>query len=180
MDLLSASNIYNKKHISPSSYKGYDGDLPLDEESQQADRPIPRTAAAPVPVPSSAAAAAPARRKITASRALTRPVITAAAGAAAVEEGDPNSSLPPYHSGAAAAAAAAVVVAAAPPAKKASIMTIFLNREGERAACMTICRDTISRLADKQHLQKAQIETLLADRVRQLGCQTKNFSRLSL
>lgn len=49
--------------------------------------------------------------------------------------------------------------------KKLSIMEAFHKSEGERAACMTFCRDTITRLADGDKLQKAQIETLLADRV---------------
>ena len=44
-------------------------------------------------------------------------------------------------------------------------MEAFAAREGERATCLTFCRDTITRLADKSHLQKAQIETLMADRV---------------
>ena len=35
-----------------------------------------------------------------------------------------------------------------------------------RSTCLTFCRDTITRLADKSHLQKGQIETLLSDRVR--------------
>ena len=39
-------------------------------------------------------------------------------------------------------------------------------RDAERATCMTFCRDTITRLADKHHLHRAQIETLLTDRVR--------------
>lgn len=54
---------------------------------------------------------------------------------------------------------------AVPATKKLSKMEAFHAREGERAACMTFCRDTITRLADKSHLQKAQIETLLAERV---------------
>ena len=49
--------------------------------------------------------------------------------------------------------------------RRLSRMEAFHAREGERATCLTFCRDTITRLADKQHLQKAQIETLLAGRV---------------
>ena len=42
-----------------------------------------------------------------------------------------------------------------------------MRLEGERARCLNFCRDTITRLADRANLQKAQIETLLADRVRE-------------
>ena len=37
--------------------------------------------------------------------------------------------------------------------------------DAQRSTCLTFCRDTITRLADKSHLQKGQIETLLSDRV---------------
>ena len=49
--------------------------------------------------------------------------------------------------------------------KKSSKMEAFHAREGERAACMTFLRDTITRISDKSNLQKAQIETLLSERV---------------
>lgn len=45
-------------------------------------------------------------------------------------------------------------------------MEVFYAREGERAACMTFLRDHITRVADKSSLQRAQIETILSDRVR--------------
>ena len=51
-----------------------------------------------------------------------------------------------------------------------SRMEAFHAREGERAACLTFCRDTITRLAadaGAETLQKAQVETIMADRVRQ-------------
>ena len=49
--------------------------------------------------------------------------------------------------------------------KKLSQMERFLANEGERNSCLTFCRDTITRLSDKANLQKAHIETLMADRV---------------
>ena len=49
--------------------------------------------------------------------------------------------------------------------KKLSQMEKFLANEGERNSCLTFCRDTITRLSDKANLQKAHIETLMADRV---------------
>ncbi len=49
--------------------------------------------------------------------------------------------------------------------KRQSKMEEFYAREGERNACLTFCRDTITRLADKANLQKPHIETLMADRV---------------
>ena len=42
-------------------------------------------------------------------------------------------------------------------------------RDKERSDCLTFCRDMIARLADKQNLQKAQIETLLSERVRHVA-----------
>ncbi len=51
-----------------------------------------------------------------------------------------------------------------------SAMEAFSQREGERAQCLTFCRDTIARLADKDTLQKAQIETLLSDKVSKRHC----------
>jgi hypothetical protein len=58
-------------------------------------------------------------------------------------------------------------------------MENFHARDGERSTCLTFCRDTITRLADKQHLQKAQIETLLADRVRKKRSEMNTFAEIS-
>ena len=47
-------------------------------------------------------------------------------------------------------------------------MEAFHAREGERAACLTFCRDVVTRLAadaGADTLHKAQVETLMADRV---------------
>ena len=49
--------------------------------------------------------------------------------------------------------------------KNLKAMESIHARDAERATCMTFCRDTITRLADKHHLHRAQIETLLTDRV---------------
>ena len=43
-----------------------------------------------------------------------------------------------------------------------------LHNGGERATSLAFCRDTITRIADKGHLQRAHIETLLSERVRNL------------
>ena len=43
-----------------------------------------------------------------------------------------------------------------------------LHNGGERATSLAFCRDTITRIADKGHLQRAHIETLLSERVRKL------------
>ena len=37
--------------------------------------------------------------------------------------------------------------------------------DAERASSLAFCRDTITRIADKGHLQRAHIETLLSERV---------------
>lgn len=39
------------------------------------------------------------------------------------------------------------------------------GRESQRASCVAFCRNTITRIADKGHLQRAHIETLLSERV---------------
>ena len=49
--------------------------------------------------------------------------------------------------------------------RRLSKMEALHLRDAQRASCLTFCRDTITRLADRSSLQKAQIETLLADRV---------------
>ena len=55
--------------------------------------------------------------------------------------------------------------------------------DAERASSLAFCRDTITRIADKGHLQRAHIETLLSERVRIFGTQdircTKKVSYLS-
>ena len=47
--------------------------------------------------------------------------------------------------------------------------------DAQRSTCLTFCRDTITRLADKSHLQKGQIETLLSDRVSKACMTTARF-----
>eukprot|EP00095_Tigriopus_kingsejongensis_P001889 maker-scaffold287_size221780-snap-gene-0.27 protein:Tk01889 transcript:maker-scaffold287_size221780-snap-gene-0.27-mRNA-1 annotation:"---NA---" len=55
-------------------------------------------------------------------------------------------------------------VSESPIEKRQSKMEMFYAREGERAACLTFCRDVITRTADKSVLHRAQIETILSDR----------------
>ena len=49
--------------------------------------------------------------------------------------------------------------------KNLKAMESIHAKDAERATCMTFCRDTITALADRHHLQRAHIETLLSDRV---------------
>ena len=50
--------------------------------------------------------------------------------------------------------------------KNLKAMESIHAKDAERATCMQFCRDTITALADRHHLQRAHIETLLSDRVR--------------
>ena len=47
----------------------------------------------------------------------------------------------------------------------------IIMADAERASSLAFCRDTITRIADKGHLQRAHIETLLSERVRIFGTQ---------
>ena len=49
--------------------------------------------------------------------------------------------------------------------KNLKAMESIHAKDAERATCMQFCRDTITALADRHHLQRAHIETLLSDRV---------------
>ena len=49
--------------------------------------------------------------------------------------------------------------------KNLKAMESIHAKDAERATCMQFCRDTITRIADKGHLQRAHIETLLSERV---------------
>ena len=49
--------------------------------------------------------------------------------------------------------------------KNLKAMESIHAKDAERATCMTFLRDTTTALADRHHLQRAHIETLLSDRV---------------
>ena len=49
--------------------------------------------------------------------------------------------------------------------KNLKAMESIHAKDAERATCIQFCRDTITALADRHHLQRAHIETLLSDRV---------------
>ena len=68
---------------------------------------------------------------------------------------------------AAEAVSAAAVARSELKSKKLSRMEAFHKQEAGRSASLTFCRDTIMRLSDGCHLQKANIATVLSDRVRQ-------------
>ena len=45
-------------------------------------------------------------------------------------------------------------------------MEAFANRENQRSRCLTYVREAVQRVASKGQLHKAQVETLLSEKVR--------------